>query len=135
MKRPIRLADDVLNRIGLRFRIGVYEELLRKKPDSVEVLMELGNLYTEIGRYRDGLKIDLKLTERLPDNPVVHYNLACSYSLLGRKEEAFDALRKAIELGFSDYHLMIKDRDLDGIRQDKPFRSLLLRCVRNAKLR
>jgi len=132
MKR-IDLPKGLLDDMALQFRIGVCEALLRKRPDSVEILMELGNLYTQAKRFTDGLKVDLKLVKALPKNPVVHYNLACSYSLLGEKEKAFEALEKAVELGFADYELMSKDEDLQNIRGDRRFRGLLLRCIENGK--
>ena len=119
--------------MALQFRIGVCEELLRRRSDSVEILMELGNLYTQAKRFTDGLKVDLKLVKALPNNPLVHYNLACSYSLLDEKEKAFKALEKAVELGFADYELMSKDEDLQNIRNDHRFRGLLLRCIENGK--
>jgi tetratricopeptide (TPR) repeat protein len=125
------LHQSTLDKLYLEFRIGICEALLKNHPDSIDILMELGNLYTSCGRYEDGLKIDLRLVSLLPSNPVVHYNLACSYSLLERKEEAFSALEKALDLGFSDFTLLLKDKDLNNIRSDPRFRPLLTRCQKN----
>jgi carboxyl-terminal processing protease len=44
------------------------------------------------------------------------YNLACGYSLLGRKEEALSRLEDAVAAGFDNYEHLEKDSDLDNIR-------------------
>jgi len=53
------------------------------------------------------------------------YNLACAYALKGSKAEAFDALQRAIENGFSDANHMTKDDDLKLLQDDPHFYSLV----------
>lgn len=54
-----------------------------------------------------------KGVELLPDDPTWRYNLACSLAHSEkRSEEAFDALEKAIDLGFRDADAIEKDADL-----------------------
>ena len=49
----------------------------------------------------------------LPDDPVWHYNLACSLAYFAKREdEAFDELEKAIDLGFRDADKIAADTDL-----------------------
>ena len=49
----------------------------------------------------------------LPDDPVWHYNLACSLAYFAnREDEAFDELEKAIDLGFRDHRKIAEDTDL-----------------------
>ncbi len=50
-----------------------------------------------------------------------YYNLACTYSLLNKKQEAINAFGKAIEWGYSEYQHVQTDSDLDNIRKDKKF--------------
>lgn len=54
-----------------------------------------------------------------------YYNLACSYSLSGKSKLAVDAFAKAVAVGYNDYRHVLVDKDLDNIRPDKKFRSLL----------
>jgi len=110
----------------LDFEISFYENLLKKKPDFVNALIALGDAYTKRGRYEDGLKIDQRLAQLSPDDPTVHYNLACSYSLLKIPDFCLDALKKAIQLGYRDFGFMKKDPDLDFIRRDPRYKELLL---------
>jgi predicted esterase len=50
-----------------------------------------------------------------------YYNLACAYALLGRKDDAFEALEQAKRAGFANRTLMRTDPDLDSIRDDPRF--------------
>lgn len=43
--------------------------------------------------------------------PLVWYNLACSYALLNQPDDAFASLSRAIELGFTDFVGMGMDED------------------------
>ncbi len=110
----------------LDFEISFYENLLKKLPCFVEALIALGDAYTKRGRYEDGLKIDQKLAQLRPDDHIVYYNLACSYSLLKMSEPGLEALKKSIQLGYRDSRLMKKDPDLDFIRKDPRYKELLL---------
>ncbi len=110
---------------NLDFEILFIEKVLKNCPDFVEALIVLGDDYTKSGRYEEGLKIDQRLIQLRPDDALVHYNLACSYSLLKMPDQGLDALKKAIQLGYRDLSFMKKDSDLDFIRNDLRFKELL----------
>jgi tetratricopeptide (TPR) repeat protein len=110
----------------LDFEISFFENIIKNNPNFVEALIALGDNYTKKGRYEEGLKIDLKLVQLRPDDPVVHYNLACSYSLLKMPDQSLAALKKAIQLGYREFSFMQKDPDLDFIRKDPRFKELIL---------
>jgi len=113
-----------LDLAGLRFQIGIWEEVLRNAPSDTEALRFLSHAYFAVGRKEDGLAVDRRLTELLPRDPRVRYNLACSCTLLGLREEALDRLREAYELGFDDLNLLRRDHDLDPLREDIRFREI-----------
>jgi tetratricopeptide (TPR) repeat protein len=116
-----RLADQT----QLDFELDFFSAVLQRYPDYVDVLRVLGNLLTLKGRYAEGLQIDRRLVQLRPTDALAHYNLACSYALLKRADQALKTLRRAIELGYRDFRYMREDRDLDTIRQDPRFRQLL----------
>src|ERR671933_591009 len=70
-------------------------------------------------------EIDKRLVQLRPNDPLAHYNLACSYALLKRPDLALKTLRRAVELGYRDFRYMREDRDLESIRHDPRFRQLL----------
>jgi tetratricopeptide (TPR) repeat protein len=115
----------VIHREDIDFEISFYEKLLEKNPNFSNALIALGDAYTRSGRYKDGLKIDKRLAELKPDDPVVYYNLACSYSLLKMAEPAFAALEKAMLLGYRDFSFIDKDPDLEFIKKTPRYKKLL----------
>jgi tetratricopeptide (TPR) repeat protein len=109
----------------LDFEIEFFGHILEQAPDFVDVLRVQGNNLTLKGRYADGLQIDKRLVTLRPQDPLAHYNLACSYALLRKPDLALKTLRRAIELGYRDFRYMREDHDLDAIRHDPRFRQLL----------
>jgi tetratricopeptide (TPR) repeat protein len=109
----------------LDFELGFFTKILELNDGYVDVLRAHGNNLTLKGRISDGLDIDRRLIQLRPTDPLAHYNLACSYSLLKKPEMALKTLRKAVELGYRDFRYMREDRDLDAIRHDPRFRQLI----------
>jgi Flp pilus assembly protein TadD len=109
----------------LDFEIVFFAGILERYPDYVDVLRVQGNNLTLKGHFVDGLQIDKRLVQLRPGDPLVHYNLACSFALLKRSDLALKTLRRAVELGYCDFRYMREDRDLDSIRNDPRFRQLL----------
>ncbi len=103
------------------FEISFYEELIKRNPNFVQALSCLGDIYTKRGLYKEGLKVDEKLVRLRPDDPIVHYNLACSLSLVGDIERAFKHLRYAVLLGYEDLDYILKDPDLKNVCKDPRF--------------
>jgi len=109
----------------LDFEIDFFGHILEHKADYVDVLRVMGNNLTLKGHYTQGLVIDKRLVQLRPNDPLAHYNLACSYALLKRPDQALRTLRRAVELGYRDFRYMREDHDLDSIRHDARFRQLL----------
>lgn len=105
-------------------KIEFIEGLVRRDPDYVDALQILGDHYTQRGRIIEGLKVDERLARLEPKNPLVFYNLACSYSLSGEIEQAANALEKALKLGYRDFDWLAKDPDLKTLRSHAAFDDL-----------
>ncbi len=96
--------------------IGFLEGIVRRDPAYVEALQLLGDDYTKRGRYESGLEVDERLARLRPDDSLVQYNLACSYSLMKQFEQAAATLLRAIELGYRDFKWLARDPDLKNLR-------------------
>ena len=105
-------------------QIEFLEGLVRRDPRYVDALQLLGDHYTRRGRYYDGLQVDERLARLESRNPVVFYNLACSYSLTGEFDRAILALEQAIQLGYRDFRWLARDPDLKPLRQQPIYRDL-----------
>jgi hypothetical protein len=62
-----------------------------------------------------------------------HYNLACALSLDGKKAEAVESLKRAVDLGYRDSEWIRRDRDLDAIREEAGYRETLLKLDRSRR--
>ena len=114
----------------LDVQIGFLEGVTRRDPEYLEALQTLGDLYTRRGKFDEGLTVDEQLSRLRPADPVVYYNLACSYSLTRRLDQAAGALCKALELGFRDFKALTKDPDLANLRKDALYAPILARIQR-----
>lgn len=112
------------------FEIHFYEGILRRRADFIQVLSVLGDIYTRKGLSEKGLQIDKKLAQLRPDDPVVLYNLACSYSLVNQVDKAYAAMKLAIDSGYDDFPFLEKDNDLKNLMNDRRFKMFYSRVKR-----
>ena len=112
-----------------RIEVAFLEAVRARLPAHPGVVESLGCLYTEMGRYQDGLRADREMVKMEPDSPTAWYNLACSLALTGQTDDAFAALEKAIALGYDDAEWMQDDSDFAAIRQDPRFVRLLAQLL------
>ena len=118
-------AEERARSIEVEFLEGVRARL----PAHPAVVESLGCLYTEMGRYQDGLRADRDMVRMEPDSPNAWYNLACSLSLTGQPDDAFAALEKAIALGYDDAEWMQDDDDFEPIKKDPRFARILAQLL------
>ena len=116
---------EMSKRAAYAFELSFFESLHKRMPKDIRVVSILAHLYTETGAIDSGLKMDRKLVRLSPEDPVVHYNLACSLSLKGRHKDAVDALRTAISHGYDDFDWMCNDPDLNDLQDYAGFHNLL----------
>jgi len=125
--------DEVKIEEDLDFEIRFYEGLIDKKHDFVEALQALGDAYTRKGMFKKGLKVDEHLSLLQPSNPLVLYNLACSYSLVNETDKAFRSIKKAINCGYQDYNYLKRDKDLTNLHQDSRFKRYFSRLEKKKR--
>ncbi len=107
------------------FEIPFFENVLKGAPDFIEALIALGDLYTKEGYYQKGLEVDERLARLRPDDGVVLYNLACSYSLMNDVPHAREAMKAAFQNGYEDIEHLLKDTDLLNLLADVEFADIL----------
>jgi tetratricopeptide (TPR) repeat protein len=108
----------------LDVKIEFIEGLVRREPDYVDALQLLGDHYTQRGRYVEGLQVDERLARLRPDDALVFYNLACSYSLTDQFNRATLALERAFSLGYRDFNWIARDPDLQKLRQQPVYHNI-----------
>lgn len=108
------------------FKIQLLKSIKEVTPEQWKVLFSLGNCLTKAGRHEEALEVDETLVQLREEDPICHYNLACSYSNVGKVEAALNALDTAFELGYWDLEHLQSDQDLENVRSDPRFYKLLM---------
>lgn len=93
-------ADAVraYERGDLQRAILLYEELVKRQPDSVAVRTDLGVALAQVGRYADAVTQYGEALKREPQNPVVQLNLALAWykqAEFPRAATELESLRRA----------------------------------------
>jgi Flp pilus assembly protein TadD len=107
----------MMKRDRFDFELSFFKDLYKRMPKDARVISILAHLYTQTGQLDAGLRLDRKLVRLSPEDPTVHYNLACSLALKGRKADALKSLRAAITFGYDDYVWMRNDPDLATLQE------------------
>jgi len=76
-------------------------------------------------RYEDAIQEMEWVVTKEPENGSYHYDLACFYSLSGKKKESLNSLERAFTLDPKLRSLAVTDSDLDILRREKRFKRLL----------
>jgi tetratricopeptide (TPR) repeat protein len=121
-----RRTSQTLRRIGDEFLLAALRCEVDRR-DNLGALFELGAVLTRLRRYKEGLEIDRRLVALEPSEPILRYNLACSFALLGDADRSLDELSRAIDLGYKDAEHMVRDRDLRSLHRDARFEGLVKR--------
>jgi serine/threonine protein kinase/Flp pilus assembly protein TadD len=78
-----------------------------------------------LGDREGGLEWTDRAREISPDEPMVLYNVACTYALADKPEDAIDVLEQAVASGWGHKEWIEHDSDLDPLRDNPRFRTLL----------
>ncbi len=110
-----------------KVEINFLRQLEKRLPNNIELLQVLADLYTKNNLIKEGLEVDLRLSRLDPEDSVIWYNLACSYSLNKKINKAFESLFKAVDLGYNDLSHIKKDQDLNNLTHDLRYEEVLKR--------
>jgi len=126
---PARRRMDELRELA-------YPTFGRQRMVNPSGLWDYGWACIRLGRYDEGEECYKQVLERADSGsrPLAAYNLACSFAMRAAgnpgerarfSRDAVFYLRLAVEAGFVDWPWMEKDRDLDAIRADPGYLSIL----------
>lgn len=92
---------------------------------SSSQLFEQAAVFVRQRDWKRAEELGNKALEQAPQLPSNHYNLGCLLALSGKKDEAFERLDHAVELGFRDAVKLEHDVDLESLRSDERFAQLV----------
>jgi predicted Zn-dependent protease len=106
-----------------------FRRVLAINGRSTDTLRCMAELLARRNNFAEALQCDQALAEILPHDKTLQYNLACSLTLAGQLKPAIAALTRAIELGYTDLARIASDADLDNLRNEPEFQSLLSKFI------
>jgi len=105
----------------------VIDRHLELNPDDARAIYLGAGSLCHLGEREKAIKWAEKATTIDPDNPSVLYNVACVYSQLGELERSIDCLEESITTGMGQKEWIENDPDLDPLRDNDRFKTLLTR--------
>jgi tetratricopeptide (TPR) repeat protein len=104
-----------------------FAQYVQSHPQSGRAWSNLGYARIEGDRAAEAVPAFQRALELGYRKPTTMYNLACAYSLIDRKDEAFAWLFKSLDAGFDASGTLRGDDDLDNLRGDPRYRQALAR--------
>ncbi|MBI1323768.1 tetratricopeptide repeat protein [bacterium] len=101
------------------------EKANRFKPDEMDISLALGWCYKRTNRLAQAIDALTRAVIRNKSEPLLHYNLACYWSLAGNVAHAVENLQKALKLAPQMIFMVPSETDFDPIRHDPVFQALM----------
>ena len=110
-----------------RFREALYplRRSLELIPDDIHTCMSLAWCYKRIGRVDRAIVALEHAVQIEPGEAILHYNLACYWSLARDRRRALQHLANALDIDGNFRELVGDEPDFDPLRSDPLFRSLV----------
>ncbi|MDA0691840.1 MAG: tetratricopeptide repeat protein [Nitrospinae bacterium] len=103
-----------------------YQKALRHNREFQETYINLSTTYFRAKKFDEALKTLQELEQINASNPLLHYNLACYYSLTNQPEASLDALKNAVGFGYKNFQEIQTDPDLESLRTKAGFKAWFL---------
>lgn len=111
--------------------LGRYEEALLPlersvdlMPDDIHVLLALGWCYKRTGQLAKAIDVLERAVKIESGEAILHYNLACYWSLARNRGAALRHLQQAFEIDANFRDMVSDEQDFDPIRHDAEFIAL-----------
>jgi TolB-like protein/tetratricopeptide (TPR) repeat protein len=120
-----RLGEKDKVEEALQAGLQVYPRYLSQHPDDARGHIFFAHALVQAGKIEEAKLEAAKALELSPGDPVMMYNAACFYSVLGEKGLAIDSLKNSIAAGNENYEWLKRDPDLDSIRNEPEYLELI----------
>ena len=105
--------------------VAIAEAHLRMTPDDARALYMGANGLVAMGDVEKGLEWARRAVGMGPDDPMLLYNVACIFSLAGRKAEALGYVEASVANGMRLRGWLERDSNLDNIRDTPRFQAVM----------
>ena len=108
-----------------RRQAKLIEQHLEQHPDDARACIMGASSSANIGDEERSAYYAARAMAVDPEDPMVLYNVACAYGILGKTRECLDALERSVNKGWGDKAWLEHDSDFDAIRSEPRYVSLV----------
>ena len=120
------LTGEALRTTGqYRDALKQLEQAASLRPEDVGVAVALGWCYKRTQRLAQAIDALSRAARHKPREPILHYNLACYWSLASNPAKATASLALALALDPDLRALVAREPDLDPLRGDPDFQRIV----------
>jgi Tfp pilus assembly protein PilF len=124
---PLQACLLYANQGDFQNAIRECKRAVQHNPYSAAAYTNLGVAYIQVGKNNNALDALKRGAQLAPHDPMAQYNLAVVYSLINQNDRSLEALDRALRNGFNNADALRFDRDLDNVRGEPEFRTILER--------
>jgi TolB-like protein/Flp pilus assembly protein TadD len=105
--------------------LEIMPNYLLQNPDDARARLIYANQLGRAGQKDGAIRESNNALLLSPGDPMMLYNAACMYVSIGEPDRALDALRQAVESGYTNFGWMQNDPDLIPLREHPEFVALM----------
>ena len=109
---------------GYRRQIRLVEQQLELTPDDARACIFAAISHSVIHEPDKSMQYAERALTIDPDDPMLLYNVACTYAQLDKREDALACLERAVDKGFGHKEWIEHDPDLNTIRDMPRFQAI-----------
>ncbi len=108
-----------------RKQVKLIEEHLELNPDDARAWILGASANANIRNGERAAQYAERAIAVDPEDPMLLYNVACTYGVLGKTDECLNALEQAVSKGWGDRSWLEHDSDLDSIRDTPRYKAIV----------
>jgi tetratricopeptide (TPR) repeat protein len=109
-------GNKFLNQKNIPEAVKSYKMALHHDPENANFYINLSTAYMHGEMFEKAHETLMTLESKSPQNSLLHYNLACYYSLTNKPKSSKKALEYSAQLGFKNFDEILTDPDLEILR-------------------
>ncbi len=125
VQSQMQQGQQLVNQGNTKDAIPIFRAVTEAQPNHAGAWFFLGYALHMDGQLDEAIKAHTKAATFPPVAGTALYNLGCAHALKGNKDEAFAALRRAIDTGMPNQPQWEADTDLNSLRDDDRWQALM----------